>query len=216
MQGGLVLLGPPGAGKGTQAKVLAERLHAPHLSTGDMLRHAVARRSAVGQEAESYMSGGQLVPDAVVNRIVEERLADRDCRDGFILDGFPRNRAQAEELEAILQRTARMLAMVLAVTVDEAELVRRLSGRRTCEKCSAPYHVEFKPPAREGACDVCGGALVLRNDDRPDVVRERVNVYRRQTEELLEFYRHKGLLREVSGMGFPEEIASRILKIVLN
>ena len=201
----IVFLGPPGAGKGTQAAGLARELGIPHLSTGDMLRAAVAAGSPLGNEADEYMRAGKLVPDALVLKILEERLALPDAKAGFLLDGYPRNLAQGETLAQRLPVDA-----VVSFEVPSEELVRRLSERRTCPKCQAVYHLTFQPPKVPGRCDHDGAELVQRPDDRPAAVQNRLRVYADQTAPLLDFYRQRGLLRPVDASGPPEEVARRI------
>jgi adenylate kinase len=210
----MVLLGPPGAGKGTQAEAFTARQGVPHVSTGDILRDAVARRTEEGLKAQRLMEQGELVPDSLVASMVEARLREKDCGEGFVLDGFPRNVEQAEMLESILGRTGRTLASVVAIEVPEEEVVARLGGRRVCGSCGRNFHVRFQPPRAEGRCDGCGGTLVARKDDALDVIRERLAVYQRQTEPLLRLYGEQSLLRRVSGAGNPEEVAERILRSV--
>ena len=192
-----IFLGPPGAGKGTQAARLAERAGVPQISTGDMFRAAVRAGTPLGLEAKRYMDAGQLVPDAVTIGLVRERLAQPDCRQGFLLDGFPRTVAQAEGLAEVLRDLGVNLDGVLYFDVPDEVVVERLSGRRVCPACGATYHVRFDPPRQAGVCDRCGGELVQRPDDREETVRERLAVYRRQTEPLVDYYRQAGLLRTV-------------------
>lgn len=206
----IVLLGPPGAGKGTQAGFLAEHHGVPHISTGDMLRQAIREGTEAGRRAEGIVNAGRLVPDDLVRDIVEERLAREDCRDGFILDGYPRNLAQAGELEEILARLDSRLDLVLELSLPEEEIVKRLSGRRTCPACKAVFHLAFNRPATEGRCDACGAELVQRDDDRESVIRERLRVYRETTAPLVEHYRKRGLLRTVSAAGEVREVAGQI------
>ncbi|MGD8377747.1 MAG: adenylate kinase [Acidobacteriota bacterium] len=206
----IVLLGPPGAGKGTQAGFLAEHHRIPHISTGDMLRQAIREGTEAGRRAEAIVSAGRLVPDDLVRDIVAERLAHEDCRDGFILDGYPRNLAQAGELEEILTGLDAGLDLVLELSVPEDEIVQRLCGRRTCPDCKAVFHVAFNPPRIEGRCDACGGELVQRDDDRESVIRERLRVYRETTAPLVDYYRKRGLLRTVSAAGEVKEVAGQI------
>ena len=201
----IVFLGPPGAGKGTQAAGLARELGIPHLSTGDLLRAAVAAGSPLGREAEGYMRAGQLVPDELVLKILEERLARPDAGSGFLLDGYPRNVAQGETLA---RRTP--VDRVVSFEVPSEELVRRLSERRTCPKCQSVYHLTFQPPKTRGRCDHDGAELIQRPDDRPEAVAQRLKVYAEQTAPLLDFYRRRGLLRPVDAGGSPEEVARRI------
>ena len=201
----IAFLGPPGAGKGTQAVGLARELGIPHLSTGDLLRAAVAAKTPLGLEADGYMRAGQLVPDGLVLKILGERLARPDARSGFLLDGFPRNRAQAETLEHLTPLDA-----VVSFELPSAELVRRLSERRTCPKCHAVYNLTSQPPKVAGRCDHDGSELVQRPDDRPEAVSTRLEVYAQQTAPLLEFYRARGLLRAIDASGSPETVAGRV------
>lgn len=201
----IVFLGPPGAGKGTQAAGLARELGIPHLSTGDLLRAAVAAGSPLGKEADGYMRAGKLVPDELVLKILEERLTQPDARSGFLLDGYPRNVAQGETLA---RRTP--VDAVVSFEVPSEELVRRLSERRTCPKCQSVYHLTFRPPKTAGRCDQDGTELVQRPDDRPEAVQNRLKVYSDQTAPLLDFYRQRGLLRPVDASGTAEEVGQRI------
>jgi len=210
----LILFGPPGAGKGTQAKMLVEELGIPQISTGDMLREAVKAGSPMGSKAKSYMNSGSLVPDEVVVGIVEERIQQPDCRNGFMLDGFPRTTAQADALAQMLSKKGLRLDHVVSIEVDNEELVRRLSGRRTCRQCMAPYHIEFNPPEKEGVCDRCGGALYQRDDDREEAIRARLLTYERQTRPLIDYYSKLGLLRPVDGTGSVDEVYGRIRQAV--
>ena len=206
----LVFMGPPGVGKGTQAALLAQRRGIPHISTGDMFRRAIREQTPMGRKAQPYVESGGYVPDEITNGIVAERLAEPDCTPGFILDGYPRTTGQADALEQILARQGRQLDAVIYVQVPDHVVLRRLSGRRVCPQCGATYHVEFSPPAHPGICDACGAELVQRGDDREDTVRERLAVYRRQTEPLVERYRRAGLLVEIDGDAPVEEVARRI------
>ncbi|HEY5673509.1 MAG TPA: adenylate kinase [Malonomonas sp.] len=196
----LVLLGPPGAGKGTQAAMLVERYAVPQISTGDMLRSAVRERSPMGLKAKEHMDAGGLVPDEVVVGIVRERLQHADCKSGFILDGFPRTVSQADSLTETLSELGKELNAVVSLCVDTDALVERLTGRRTCEKCGKGYHVKFDPPAVTDLCDVCSGVLVQRADDQETTIRNRMAVYHQQTAPLENYYRQAGLLVEVNGM----------------
>lgn len=207
----LVIFGPPGAGKGTQAKLLSERLGVPHIATGDMLREAVKAGTRLGGLAKKYMDEGRLVPDEVVIGMVEERLRQPDCSKGFILDGFPRTIEQAEALDSELEKLGLKLDAVLNLEVGDEEVVKRIALRRTCRSCGAVYHLIFNPPRREGVCDRCGGKLYQRDDDREEVVRNRLKVYRQQTKPLLEFYRRRGLLRDVNGERSIEDVFKEIL-----
>jgi adenylate kinase len=196
----LILLGPPGAGKGTQAKMLTERFAIPQIATGDILRAALQAGTALGLEARSYMDAGALVPDQVVIGIVRERLQQSDCQSGFILDGFPRTVAQADALRVVLQDLGRQLDRVVSLTVDADALVERLTGRRTCRDCGRGYHVRFEPPRDAQHCDACGGELFQRDDDREETIRKRLSVYAQQTAPLIDYYRLAGLLVELDGM----------------
>ena len=208
----LILLGAPGLGKGTQAKFLVRKYSIPQISTGDILREEVKSGTVLGLKAKEYMDKGQLVPDEVVVGMVEERVKKGDCTTGFILDGFPRTVAQADALEGTLQRMKKALSRVILVNVDEDELVKRLTGRRVCEKCGAGYHVIFDPPKQEGVCDKCQGKLYQRDDDKESTIRNRLKVYNNQTAPLIEYYQKKQLLSLVDGMGSIEEIFGRISK----
>lgn len=207
----LILLGAPGSGKGTQAKFLVERYSIPQISTGDILREEVKTGTALGLKAKEYMDKGLLVPDDVVEGMVEERIKKGDCKGGFILDGFPRTVAQADALEGTLRRMKRALSKVILVQVDEDELVRRLTGRRVCEKCGAGYHLIFDPPKQDGVCDTCQGRLYQRDDDKEATIRNRLKVYTNKTAPLIEYYQKKQLLTMVDGMGSIEEIFDRII-----
>ncbi len=207
----LILLGPPGAGKGTQAKMLTETFGIPQISTGDILRAAVKEGTPLGKQAQAFMDDGKLVPDEVVIGIVTERLQEPDCNQGFILDGFPRTVAQADALQENLRELGKELDRVIALQVDTEALVERLTGRRTCKSCGRGYHVKFDPPAVEGRCDACGGELYQRDDDREETIRKRLEVYERQTAPLIDYYRNAGLLIEVDGMQQIEEVRETLL-----
>jgi adenylate kinase len=200
----LILLGPPGAGKGTQAKLLARDLQIPHISTGDMFRDHKARGTELGKRVQAIMDSGGLVPDEVTNDMVKERLSRPDVSKGFILDGYPRTTAQAEFLEGLLR--GREPAKVLSYEVVEKVLVDRMGGRRSCPSCGAVYHVTASPPRSEGTCDKDGGKLVLRDDDRPETVTRRLQEYQQKTEPLKRWYRERGSLVEIDGMGAPDAV----------
>ncbi|WP_025324268.1 adenylate kinase [Deferrisoma camini] len=206
----LILLGPPGAGKGTQAKRLIERYGIPQISTGDILRAAVRDGTDLGKKAKQYMDAGKLVPDEVVIGIIEERLQEADCANGFILDGFPRTVAQADALNRVLANLGQAIDHVVSIEVPDEELVERLTGRRTCRGCGAMYHVKFSPPKAQGVCDKCGGELYQRDDDREETIRARLKVYHEQTAPLVEYYEKAGLLRRIPGQGSVDEIYARI------
>jgi len=197
----VAFLGPPGAGKGTQARELAQEWRVPHLATGDMLREAVAAGTPLGREAKGYMDQGALVPDDVIIRMMGERLGKADAGRGFILDGFPRTIAQAEALAKLLKDLGQTLDTVIYFDVSEPELLRRLTGRRVCRACGHSYHMTSNPPKRAGVCDQCGGELYQRDDDAETTVRKRLDVYQRQTAPLLDYYRQRSLLATVSGEG---------------
>jgi adenylate kinase len=206
----LLLLGAPGSGKGTQAKFLIESLGIPQLSTGDMLRSAVKAGTRLGKEAADYMQRGALVPDSLVLGLIQERIKDADCSKGFILDGFPRNIAQANALETTLGQVGRKIDRVIAIDVPESDLVERLTGRRTCKSCGTGYHVKFQPSKVVGKCDKCNGELFQRGDDVESIIRERLHVYREQTAPLFDYYTKRGVLRKVPGVGDLDIITRRI------
>ena len=208
----VVLLGPPGAGKGTQAKLLREKFEACQVSTGDILRKAVADQSPLGKEASAYIRRGDLVPDGVIVKLVAERLKEKDCAQGFILDGFPRTIPQAQSLEEILQKMGLGLQSVLLVKVPHRIIVERLAGRRTCKDCGALYHLKFNPSASESVCDRCGGELLQRDDDREETISARLKVYDKQTAPLVDYYRQRGILREIDGVGSVDDIRNRLIK----
>ncbi len=195
----VVLLGPPGSGKGTCAKIIGELYGVPVITTGDMLRAAVAKATLLGVTAKGYMDRGELVPDDLVNDLVAERLREPDAANGFILDGYPRSVKQAEALDKILKDTGKKLDHVLHVTLEDEVIIDRLSKRRSCPKCGAIFHLENKPPRKAGKCDVCAASLVQRDDDKPDVMRRRLDVYREKTQPLLDFYQKKGRVKMIRG-----------------
>lgn len=210
----IIILGAPGAGKGTQAERISERCHLPHISTGDILRKAAVERSPLGQKAKMFMDKGELVPDEVVIDIIKERLSDRDCSKGFILDGFPRTVAQANALEEMLSKLGKEINAAVDVEVGDEELLRRLTRRRTCSNCGRNYHLDFDPPRREGICDVCGEKIFQREDDKEETVRRRLEVYKEQTAPLIEYYNKEGLLRTVDGKRSIEEVSAQIRNVL--
>jgi adenylate kinase len=210
-----ILLGPPGCGKGTQAKILIETYSIPQIATGDILREALKKGTPLGKQAQSYMDKGQLVPDDLVIQIIEERLKQDDCAGGFILDGFPRTIAQAEALDKTLTAMGLTLEHVFNIEVDDDELIKRLTGRRICKSCGASYHIIFNPPREEGQCDTCQGELYQRDDDKEETIRNRLKVYQDQTAPLITFYHEKKILSSIDGVGSIEQITAR-LKAAVN
>lgn len=204
----ITIMGPPGGGKGTQAEILSEKLSIPHISTGAIIRNAIREKTQLGIVAEDYIEKGQLVPDKLVIDMVSERLAEKDCENGYILDGFPRTLPQAGAMDEI----GIELDYALNLLVDDDVIVKRLGGRRECKECAAPYHVEFNPPEKDGVCDKCGGVLITRADDVPETIRQRLNVYHQQTEPLIGFYRDKKLLVNVKGRDTIEETTQAVLE----
>jgi adenylate kinase len=207
----LVLVGAPGAGKGTQAKFVAKHFSVPAISTGDIFRANIAAKTDLGREAKRFMDAGDLVPDEVTIGIVRDRLSQDDTANGFLLDGFPRTLAQAEALRDMLDDLGTPLDVVLELQVDDDEVVRRLSGRRTCRQCGHVWHLEFDPPKQEGVCDIDGGELFQRDDDQPETIRRRHEVYTDQTEPLVGFYETAGLLRSITAQGAVDEITERAI-----
>jgi adenylate kinase len=206
----LVLLGAPGAGKGTQAMKLIEKYGIPQISTGDILRKAVADGTPLGKDAKVVMDRGELVPDNIVLGLVQARLKQQDCRKGFIFDGFPRNVAQAAVLDKMLSAMDSPLTSALSIEVDKNDLMKRMAGRRTCKVCGQLYNVYFSPPKKDGICDKCGGALFQRDDDREETIVKRLDVYDAQTSPLIDYYRNKGILKSIQGTGSIEEIFQRV------
>jgi adenylate kinase len=206
----LVLMGPPGAGKGTQAERLVDDFDLPYYATGDILRAAVEEESELGKEAKGYMDKGDLVPDDLICKVIMERVDSPDAEDGFLLDGFPRTRSQAETLEGALENRDRSLTAALLIDAPDEEVIRRLSGRRICKKNGHVYHLEFDPPKNEGVCDQDGSSLVQRDDDKPETVKKRLEVYHDQTEDLIGFYEERGLLRRFDGTRQPDEVHNHI------
>ena len=207
----LVLVGPPGAGKGTQAQFIAAQFAIPKISTGDIFRANVSEGTELGMTAKKYMDAGDLVPDEVTSAMVRERLKEEDAVDGFLLDGFPRTVPQAETLDEILGAMSVGVDVVLELVVDDEEVIRRLSGRRTCRNCGHIWHVDFDPPKHEGICDDCGGQLFQRDDDKPDTVRHRLEVYAEQTAPLIAFYAEKGVLVGIDATGPVDDVTERAI-----
>lgn len=210
----LVLMGLPGAGKGTQAEKIVQEYGIPHISTGDMFRAAMKEGTALGLQAKAYMDRGDLVPDEVTIGIVRERLSKDDCQKGFLLDGFPRTVAQAEALETMLAGLGRSIDYVINIEVDKGILMERLTGRRICKECGATYHLVFNPPAKPGVCDKCGGELYQRADDNEETVANRLEVNMKQTQPLLDFYRTKGYLRNINGQQEIEQVFADICELL--
>ena len=210
MKGRIILLGPPGAGKGTVAGKLVERFNIPQVSTGDLLRSAVKNKTEMGLKAKKYMDEGKLVPDEIVISILESRINQQDCKNGFILDGFPRTLSQAEALE----ERGISIDAVINLSVSERVIVERLGGRLSCPKCGAVYHIKNIPPKKEGICDKCGEKLIVRDDDKPETIKKRFETYRRQTEPLIKYYREKNILTTVDGERGPDYVVGEIEKIL--
>lgn len=210
----LILLGPPGAGKGTQAKLLMKKFKIPQISTGDILRQAVKDNTELGKKAKVFMDAGQLVSDEIVIGLIKERIKEKDCAHGFILDGFPRTHIQAEKLTETLERMNQLISAVVDLVVDPQELVVRLTGRSTCRDCGAMFHHTTHPPKVSGVCDQCGGELYQRPDDNRETIMKRMEVYERETAPLREFYRKQGSLKSTAGLGSVDEIFSRVCELV--
>ena len=208
----LILLGAPGAGKGTQAEIISEKYNIPTISTGNIIRAALKNGTEMGLKAKSYIDAGELVPDNVVIGIIKERLSEADCKEGYILDGFPRTIPQAVALDDM----GFVIDAALSIEVDDSEIVKRMSGRRVCEKCGASYHTEYKKPEVEGVCNLCGGNLVIRKDDEPETVKNRLNVYHEQTEPLKDFYKGCGKLIIVEGQDKVEDTTRLVLETLEN
>jgi adenylate kinase len=206
----LVLLGPPGSGKGTQGERLNEDLRLPYYATGDILRGAVREKTDLGKTAKEYMDRGDLVPDDVIVGVIAERIDSSEALDGFILDGFPRTTPQAEALDAKLKELGRAVTAVLLIHVSDDEVVRRLGGRRTCEQNGHVFHVEFEPPKQEGVCDIDGSPLIVRDDDKPEVIRKRLETYHEKTKPLVSYYDSRGVLRRIAGEAAPAEVAEQV------
>lgn len=206
----LILLGPPGSGKGTQAKRLVSEKHWPQLSTGDMLRAAIKQGTKLGLEAKSFMDKGALVPDSVVIGLIQERTQEPDCKSGFILDGFPRTIPQAEALDVMLKGQSRQVGRVVLFEIPDSELVRRLSGRRTCSKCGSMFHVESMRPKKDGICDQCGSPLIQRDDDKPEVIQKRLQVYHQQTAPLAGYYKAQNKLKSLDATMDPNAVSDAL------
>ena len=210
----IIMLGAPGAGKGTQAKMIADKYGVPHISTGDIFRANIKNGTELGMEAKKYMDQGLLVPDELTVRILLGRVAQDDCKNGYVLDGFPRTIPQAEVLDSELTKLGDHIDYAINVDVPDENIVKRMSGRRACLTCGATYHIEHVPPKKEGICDVCGSELVLRDDDKPETVKNRLNVYHEQTQPLIDFYTEKGVLKTVDGTVPMEEVFAAITAIL--
>ena len=210
----LVFLGLPGAGKGTQAKILADKYDIPHISTGDIFRNAIKNETPLGVKAKKYIDSGELVPDEVTNGIVKERLQDKDCNEGFILDGYPRTLDQANALDRNLDELSKALDLVIYTRVRESELIKRLTGRRICEDCGVTYHVDFNPPEEESVCDECGGKLIQRDDDKEETVKNRINVNKNNTDKLINYYNNKNILVEIDAEKDIDEVSNDIIEVI--
>ncbi|WP_026496977.1 adenylate kinase [Butyrivibrio sp. WCD3002] len=210
----IIMLGAPGAGKGTQAKMIAEKYKVPHVSTGDIFRANIKNGTELGKKAKEYMDKGQLVPDELTVEILLDRVAQEDCKNGYVLDGFPRTIPQADVLDKELTKLGDKVDYAINVDVPDENIVRRMSGRRACLKCGATYHIEHIPPKQEGICDVCGSELVQRDDDKPETVQNRLSVYHEQTQPLIDYYNEKGILKSVDGTKDMQEVFSEITGIL--
>ena len=210
----LILVGPPGAGKGTQAVALAAHYKIPHISTGDIFRANLKNGTELGKQAQSYMDRGELVPDSVTNEMVKDRLGNSDVANGFLLDGFPRNTNQAEVLDAILLEKKMPLDAALELAIDNSEIIRRLSGRRTCRNCSATFHKDFEKPKVDGVCDKCNGQLYQREDDKEEVIARRLEIYSQQTAPIISYYKKAGILKSISAIGDVSEITQKVISLL--
>ena len=210
----IIMLGAPGAGKGTQAKMIAEKYSIPHVSTGDIFRANIKNGTELGKEAKKYMDQGLLVPDELTVKILLDRVAQDDCKNGYVLDGFPRTIPQAEALEAALNAIEQKLDYAIDIDVPDENIINRMSGRRACVGCGATYHVLFNPTKVEGKCDVCGESLILRDDDKPETVKKRLDVYHTQTQPLIDFYTERKVLVEVDGTQSMDKVFDDIMKIL--
>ncbi len=210
----IIMLGAPGAGKGTQAKKIAEKYSIPHISTGDIFRANIKNGTELGKKAKTYMDQGLLVPDELVVDLVIDRFAQDDCANGYVLDGFPRTIPQAEALDAALAKINEKIDYAINVEVPDENIIKRMSGRRACVSCGATYHLEHIPPKKEGICDTCGAELILRDDDKPETVQKRLNVYHEQTQPLIDYYTSKNVLKEVDGTVDMAEVFDAIVKVL--
>ena len=210
----IIMLGAPGAGKGTQAKMIAEKYSVPHVSTGDIFRANIKNGTELGKEAQKYMDQGLLVPDELTVKILLDRVAQDDCKNGYVLDGFPRTIPQAQVLDKALSELDDAIDYAINVDVPDENIIRRMGGRRACLTCGATYHVEHIPPKKEGICDACGSELVLRDDDKPETVKNRLDVYHKQTQPLIDFYEAKGILKSVDGTVPMEDVFAAITEIL--
>ncbi|MFC1500967.1 adenylate kinase [Elusimicrobiota bacterium] len=210
----LILLGPPGAGKGTQAKLIASKFNLPHISTGDMFRETSSSGSELGKKLQRYMSEGKLVPDDVVIEVVRTRLTKADCKSGFLLDGFPRTVVQAKALDKNLSKEEKKIDLVLSIILDSEEIVKRLSSRRVCESCGASFNTISQPTKVEGICDLCDGKVVQRKDDNPETIRQRLKVYEEQTSPLIEYYSKNGILSQIDGSKAVEEVFKSVCDFI--
>jgi adenylate kinase len=210
----LILVGPPGAGKGTQAVALAAHYKIPHISTGDIFRANLKNGTELGKKAQSFMDRGELVPDSVTNEMVKDRLGNSDVINGFLLDGFPRNTNQAEVLDDILIEKKMPLDAALELSIDNSEIVKRLSGRRTCRNCSATFHKDFEKPKVDGVCDKCNGELYQREDDKEEVITRRLEIYAQQTEPIISYYKNAGILKNMSAIGDVSEITQKVIALL--
>ena len=210
----MIFLGLPGAGKGTQAKKVSAKYNIPHIATGDIFRSAIKNETELGRKAKSYIDKGELVPDEVTIGIVRNRLKDDDCSDGCILDGFPRTVNQADALTEIMDDLDKELDLALYIKVAEEELIKRLSGRRVCDECGATYHVEFNPPEKAGICDKCGGELIQRSDDKEETVKNRIEVNKKKTDKLVDYYQDKDILHVIESSGGIDEVFHKIVSVI--
>ena len=212
----IIMLGAPGAGKGTQAKMIAEKYMVPHISTGDIFRANIKEGTELGKQAKEYMDKGQLVPDSLTVYLLLDRVAKDDCKNGYVLDGFPRTIPQAEVLDEALSKLGENIDYAIDVDVPDENIINRMSGRRACVTCGATYHLKHIPPKKEGICDKCGSELILRDDDKPETVKKRLDVYHEQTQPLIDYYTNKGILKQVDGTKDMLEVFGDIVSILGN